>query len=145
MTGVIVLRWTNIKECCARFGVKLWGIIRKVKSHTTDADVVKGIITPLQKKGNDEADLFAKKGADFGDVPAPVLKEVRSAEQLVKGILSHIVKVLRETLPLRATPSEKVDKIKPPKAVYSHEVLISGGRIVCTRCWASCSNAPLAA
>lgn len=87
----------------------------------TDADLAATIITPFLREGNDAADVQAKQGAADIDVPKPILNLVQDTDNLVAKVIGHIGR-----------------KATQPKKVHKHRLASYGGRITCTRCWASC-------
>jgi hypothetical protein len=72
--------------------------VRKVKAHSTEADVRKGVITEAARRGNDLADWFARKGAglhatdprDCAIVAASALLAQEAARWHVRAALAMV-------------------------------------------------------
>ena len=77
--------WLDFWRIAEDYGVHLI-TVEKVKGHATEADICRGLSSPMDKYGNDQADAAAKRGAALhGDCPAKRAHQAEIRQQADKN------------------------------------------------------------
>ena len=116
--------------------------IRKCKGHATAADVDAGRATHRQRRGNDNADHFAGRGAEIAESMSPtdaLAESYKLAQQWYRWLAvlaAHWPNDTQDVRPdgPRPVPAPRPRRLAPEARPSAHELYRDGSRIRCKLC-----------
>ena len=113
-------------------------IFNKVKAHTDEEDIIKGIITREQRVGNDHADTYAKLGAKIDEISDLDINLISWIDATAWLVQKRLLKACE--LSLHYTKKEEAPVPMPRTTMFDtlhglgHELIVVGKRDHCNRC-----------